>query len=150
MGMRLYPDQSTKNCARAIVERVFVKEITGGMRRNMVLQSARIEFLLMFRDSDSQQIAATAFADESAETFETRISRTKIQVQTHRRCIVIDQCGVHLQRDDVLRPILGTHISHFRARTGDEVVDPTGKARGSPITGTEMFDHCDLRELISD
>ena len=32
MGMRLYSDQSTKNRAGAIVERVFVEEIARGMR----------------------------------------------------------------------------------------------------------------------
>src|SRR5207244_9680425 len=63
-----------------------------GMRGNMVLQRARIEFLLLFRHSNSQQIAAPSFADEPAETFEARISRAKIQVQAHRRSIVIDHC----------------------------------------------------------
>src|SRR5207244_6511493 len=85
-------DQSTENRAGAIVERVFVKEIARGMGGNMVLQRARIEFLLLFRHSNSQQIAAPSFADEPAETFEARISRAKIQVQAHRRSIVIDHC----------------------------------------------------------
>src|SRR5438128_9292349 len=85
MGIRLYSDQSTENRAGAIVQRVFVKEIARGMRRDMVLQRACIEFLLVFRDSDSKQIAASPLADESAETFEARISPAKNQVQTQRR-----------------------------------------------------------------
>src|SRR5205814_9190393 len=64
MGMRLYSDQSTENRAGAVVERVFVKEIACGMRRDMVLQCARIEFLLVFGDRDSKQIAAAGFAGE--------------------------------------------------------------------------------------
>src|SRR5580704_7226634 len=85
MGVRLYSDQSTANRAGAIVQRVFVKEIARGMRRDMVLQRARIKFLLVFRHRDSKQIATAAFAGEPAETLEARISRAKIQVQTHRR-----------------------------------------------------------------
>ena len=71
MGMRLYSDQSTENRAGAIDQRVFVKEIARGMRLYMVLQRARIEFLLVFGDCDGKQIAAAAFAGEPAETFES-------------------------------------------------------------------------------
>ena len=66
MGMPFYPNQTAENGASAIVERVFVKEIARGMRRDMVLQCARIEFLLLLCHSDSKQIAAPTFADEAA------------------------------------------------------------------------------------
>ena len=83
MGVRFYPDQATENGPSAIVERVFVKKIAGGMRRDVVLQRARVEFLLVFGNCHSEKIAATAFPDEAAQTFETRIPRPEVQIQTH-------------------------------------------------------------------
>ena len=65
----------------------------------MVLQCAGVEFLLVFRDGDSEQIAAAAFADETAQTFEARIFRAQMQIQAHGGGIVIDRRRVHLQRD---------------------------------------------------
>src|SRR5262245_56566471 len=126
MGVRLYSDQSPENGASAIIECIFVKEIARGVRRDMVLQRAGIEFLLLFRDGDSKQIATATFADEAAETFETRIARAKVQVQAHRRSIMIDRCGVHLQRDNIGRPILCADIRHLRAGAGDEIVYAAG------------------------
>ena len=37
----------------------------------MVLQVAGVEFLVAISDGDGEKIAAPAFADEPAETFET-------------------------------------------------------------------------------
>src|SRR5438093_6022492 len=150
MGMRLYSDQSTENCAGAIVEGIFVQEIARGMRRDVVLQRARIEFLLVFGDRDSKQIAAAAFAGESAETFEARISRAKIQVQAHRRGIMIDRCRVHLQRDDIVCPVLSTHVGDLRAGAGDEIVYAARKTGRMFIHRVEMFDHGDLGKLVGD
>ena len=45
MGVRLDPDQSAEGGAGAIVERVFVKQIAGRVRRDVILQGARVEFL---------------------------------------------------------------------------------------------------------
>ena len=73
MGMPFYPNQTAENGASAIVERVFVKEIARGVRRDVVLQCARIEFLLVFGDCDSEQVAATTFADQPTQTLEARI-----------------------------------------------------------------------------
>ena len=78
MGVRFYPDQSTENSASAIVECIFVKKIARGMRRDVILQRARVEFLLIFRHSDSKEIAAAAFTDEAAQTFEARIARAEM------------------------------------------------------------------------
>src|SRR5438046_260154 len=58
MGMRLYSDQSTENRAGAIVEGVFVQEIARGVRRDVVLQRARIEFLLVLVDGGLGQLVA--------------------------------------------------------------------------------------------
>ncbi len=74
MRVRLDPDEPAENASGAIVERVFVKEIAGGMRRNVVLQRAGVEFLFVRRDGDGEQIAARAFADETAKAFKTGIS----------------------------------------------------------------------------
>jgi hypothetical protein len=63
MGMGLYSDQSTENRSCAIIERVFVQQIARRMRRDMVLQRASIEFLLVFSNGNSEQVAASAFAD---------------------------------------------------------------------------------------
>src|SRR4030095_5464958 len=150
MGVRLYSDQSTENRASAIIQRVFVEEIARRMRRNMVLQRARIEFLLMFGDRYCKQIAAAPFADESAKTFEARISRAKIQVQAHRRCIMIDRCRIHLQRDDVVRPILSAHVGHLRAGASDEIVYSTRKSGRMLVNRAEMFDHGDFGKLVRD
>ena len=128
MGVRFYPDESAESGASAIVEGIFVKEIARGMRRDMVLQCASIEFLLVLRHSDSKQIAAPAFADEAAQTFEARIFPAEMQIQAHRRGIMIDRRRVHLQRDDVFSPILRAHVSHLRARAGDEIVYAAGEA----------------------
>src|SRR4029077_2128410 len=150
MGVRLYSDQSTENRPGAIVEGVFVQEIARGMRRDMVLQRACIKFLLVLRDSDGKQIAAPPFADESAETFEARISRAKIQVQTHRRSIMIDHCRVHLERDDVVRPILSAHVGHLRARAGHKIVYSARKSGRMLVNRAEMFDHGDFGKLVGD
>ena len=77
MGVRFDPDETAEGGASAIVERVFVKKIARGVRRDVVLQCACIEFLLLFGDGDSEQIAAAAFADEPAQTFEPRIFRAR-------------------------------------------------------------------------
>ncbi len=47
----------------------------------MILQSARIELLFALRNRDREQIAARAFADEAAETFETRIRGAEVHIQ---------------------------------------------------------------------
>ena len=80
MRVRLDPDESAERATGTIVERVFVKQIAGGMRRNVVLQRARIEFLFVRRNCDGKQIAARAFADEPTETFDPRLSRAEIEI----------------------------------------------------------------------
>ena len=81
---------------RAIVERVFVKKIARGVRRDVVLQRASIEFLLVLGDGDRKQIASAAVADEPAQAFEARILPAQMQIQAHRGGIVIDRGRVHL------------------------------------------------------
>ena len=63
MSVRFYSDQPAKNGASAIVESIFIQKIARGMRRDMVLQRARIELLLVFRHSHSKQIAPASFAE---------------------------------------------------------------------------------------
>ena len=129
MGVRFDPDKAAEGGAGAIVERVFVKKIARGVGRDMVLQCAGVEFLLIFRNRDREQIAAPAFADEPAQTFETRISRTDIQVKAHGRRFVIYDCRVHLQGYDIVSPVLRAYVSHFRAWPDNQVVDSAGKSR---------------------
>jgi len=74
MGVRFDANQSAECAAGAIVERIFVKQITGGVRRYVILQRPGVEFLFVRRDGDRQQIASRAFAHEPAQTFEARIS----------------------------------------------------------------------------
>ena len=45
MSMRLDADKTAKNAACAIVERIFVEKIARGVRRDVILQSAGVEFL---------------------------------------------------------------------------------------------------------
>ena len=66
MSVRFHADESAENRARAIVERIFVKQVTGRARRDVVLQCAGIEFLLVFRHGDSEQIAAGTLANKTA------------------------------------------------------------------------------------
>src|SRR5437762_11099393 len=150
MGVRLYPDQSAECAAGAIVERIFVKEIAGGVRRNVILQGSGIEFLFVCCDCDGEQIAASAFADKAAQTFEPRILGTEIQIQTHRRCVVIDRGRVHLQGDNVLSPVLRANVSDFGTRAGDQVVYSASEAGRARIAGAEMFYDGDLGQLVSD
>ena len=150
MGVRLDADKAAESGAGAIVERVFVKKIAGGMRRDVILQRARIEFLSSARDGDCEEIAASAFADETAETFEARISSAKVQIEAHGRRVVIYDCRVHLQRDDVASPILRAHISHFRARAGDQVVHTAGESEACRSNGAKRLDHRDFGELVGD
>ena len=111
----------------AIVERVLVKEIAGGVRRNVILQSASIEFLVGHRDRDRQKIAASAFANEAAQTFEARIPCAEMQIETHGRRVVIDRRRVHLQRAHVFAPGLRANVCDLRARASDEIVHAAGK-----------------------
>ena len=136
MGVRFHSDEATECAAGTIVERVFVKEIARSVGRDVVLQCAGVEFLLIFRNRDREQIAARAFADEPAETFKTRISRTQIQVETHGRGIMIDRGRIHLQRDDIVSPVLRAQIGNFRTGAGNQVVYAARKPCGlffSPI-----------------
>src|SRR4029453_2069634 len=119
MGVRFHPDEAAECATGTIIERVFVEEIAGGVGRDVILQRAGVEFLLIFRNRDRERIPLPAFAYEPAETFETRISRTQIQVKAHGRGIVIDRGRVHLQRDDILSPVLGAYVGHLRAGSSD-------------------------------
>src|SRR5438067_13737775 len=129
MGMPFYPNQTAENGASAIVERVFIKEIARGVRRDVVLQCARIKFLSAVCDRNSEQVAASAFADETAEAFKARIFCANVQIQAHCGGVVIDGCGVHLQGDNVSPPVLCAYVSYLRARAGNQVIDPAGKSR---------------------
>ena len=73
MRVRLNPDEAAEGAAGAILERVFVKEIAGSVGRDVVLQRARVEFLFVSRDRDSEEIAARAVPDKPAQTFEPRL-----------------------------------------------------------------------------
>ena len=150
MGVRFDADQSAEDGAGAIVQGVFVKEVACRVWRDVVLQCAGVELLPMFGHGDSEQIAAPAFANESAQTFKTRILRADMQIQAHGGSIVIDDCGVHLQRDDILSPILIAHVGHLRTGAGDEIIHATSEARRGSVTRSEMFDDRDLRQFISD
>ena len=74
MRVRLDPDEAAEGAAGPIVERVLVKQIAGGVRRDVVLQGAGVEFLFAISDGDGEEIAARAFADQPAQTFEARIA----------------------------------------------------------------------------
>src|SRR5947207_971053 len=150
MGVRLYSDQSAERTTGAIVERIFVKEIAGGMRRNVILQGARIEFLFVACDCDREQIAAAAFAHKAAQTFEPRIPGTEIQVQTHRGRVVIDRGRVHLQRDHVLSPVLCANVGDLGPGAGDQVVYSASEAGRARIAGAEMFYDGNFGQLVSD
>src|SRR5437588_9583326 len=102
MRVRFDPNQSSERATGAIVERIFIKEIAGGVRRDVVLQGARIKFLFVRCDWDREQIAASTFADKAAQTFKPRIPGTEVQIKTHRGGVVIDRGGVELQRIDLL------------------------------------------------
>src|SRR5437868_14591765 len=60
-------------------------------------------------------------------------------------------CGrVHLQRDDIVSPLLRTNVSHFCPGAGDEIIHAASKTRRGPATGAEVFDHSNLSEFIRD
>jgi hypothetical protein len=84
MRVRFHADQPAEDGAGAIVQRVFVKQVARRAWRDVVLQCARVEFLLVFRHRDSEQIATATFADESAQAFESRILCAYVQIQAHR------------------------------------------------------------------
>ena len=84
MSVRFHADEPAENGASVIVERVFVKEIARCARRNVVLQCACIKFLLLPGNRDSEQVAAAAFAHETAQTLEPRIFCAHVQIQAHR------------------------------------------------------------------
>src|SRR6266566_704285 len=150
MGVRFDPDQSPERATGTIVEGILIKEIARGLRRNVVLQRAGVEFLLVRRDRDRQQVAPCPFAYEATQTFEPRIFRTEVQVQTHRRRIVIDRGRVHLQGHYVLSPILRANVSDFGPRAGDQVVYSASEAGRPRITRAEMLYDGNLGQFVSD
>ena len=150
MRVRFDPDESAEGGPGAIVERIFVKQIARRVRRDVVLQCAGVEFLVAFGDRDSEQIAAPAFADEPAQTFEARILCAEMQIETHRRGVVIDRGRVHLQCAHVFAPVLRADVSDLRARAGNEIVHAAGESCGRSVARPEMFDHRDLGELVGD
>ena len=66
MRVWLHPDEPAKGGARAIIERVLVKQVAGGVRGDVVLQRARVELLVAIGDGDGKKIAPPAFADQAA------------------------------------------------------------------------------------
>src|SRR5205823_9128730 len=110
------------------------------MRTGVVLKRAGIEFLNSISDGDGEQIAARAFTSETAEAFKTRIAAAEMQIQTLNGRFVLHFGGIDLQGENVLPPILGAHVSDFRARTGNQVVHSASEARRLPMCGPELLD----------
>src|SRR5437868_6783602 len=150
MGMRLDPDETSENRARAIAQRILVEQITRRMWRTMILQGAGVEFLFVVGDRKREQITPRPFADESAQTFKSRIGSAEIEIQTHRRSVALHRGGVDLQGNDVFIPPLRTDVFHRRSSAGDEIVYPAGKSAPGFLNRTEMFDHRNFRHLVSD
>ena len=118
--------------------------------RGVVLQRARVEFLLPSAIGDREHIAARAFADEAAQAFEPRIFAAEMEIQTQGRGIALDGRGVDLQCEHVLAPVLRADVVDLRARPGDEIVHPAGETARGLVERAEMFDHGDLRHLVRD
>ena len=114
MCVRFDSDEAAERAASTVVERVLIKEIAGRVWREVVLQRAGIEFLVAISDGDGKEIAAPAFADETAETFESRVPRSEMQIETHGRRVVIDRGRIHLQSAHVFAPGLRANVRDFR------------------------------------
>src|SRR5207253_4906315 len=50
VGMRFDPDQATEDTTGASIKRILVKEIAGGVGRDMILESTSVEFLVLISD----------------------------------------------------------------------------------------------------
>jgi len=70
MGVRFYANQTSENAAGAAVQRVFVKQIAGGVWRDVILQRARIKLLIPVSNRNCQQIATRSFANQPTQAFE--------------------------------------------------------------------------------
>src|SRR5207247_1083656 len=76
MRVRLDANEAAENAASTIVEGIFVKEIARGMRRDVVLQCARVEFLLIFCDGDSEQKCSITDTFASSSVTSSRCGNT--------------------------------------------------------------------------
>src|SRR5205809_6597032 len=63
---------------------------------------------------------------------------------------MIDRCRVHLHCDDIVCPVLSTHVGDLRPGASDEIVYAARKTGRMFIHRAEMFDHGDLGKLVSD
>src|SRR5437899_11087121 len=102
------------------------------MWTGVVLERTGIEFLNSISDGDGEQITARAFTSETAEAFKARIAAAEMQIQTLNGRLVLHFGGIDLQGENVIPPILGAHVSDFRARTGNQVVHSAGEAGRMP------------------
>ncbi len=72
-------DQSGKDRAGSIAQCVFVKQIAGGVRLEVVLERALIELLISTGNRDREHVTSGAAADHPADAFQTRIPPSEIE-----------------------------------------------------------------------
>src|SRR5260370_24046595 len=72
-------DQSGKDRAGPIAQRIFVKQIAGGVRLEVVLERALIELLISTGNRDREHVTPGAVADHPTDAFQTRIPPAEIE-----------------------------------------------------------------------
>ena len=109
MRMGFDTNESAEGSAGTIGQRVFVKQIAGGVGKRGPAGSG-IEFLFLMSDGDREQIAASTFSYQTAQAFEARVIATEMQIQAHGRGIAFHCGGVNLQCGHILVPALRANV----------------------------------------
>jgi hypothetical protein len=150
MRVRLDPDQTAKGISGATAERIFEKQVTLGVRRSVILQSTRIEFLCFVTDRNREHVAVGAFAGKAAQTFKARIFSPKSEVKIQCSRIAGDGGGVDLDAQRLVAPVLRADICHFRTGSHDQVVYAAGEAGPLAIGRATMFDQSHFGLFLGD
>src|SRR5260370_35733018 len=108
-------DQSGKDRAGPIAQRVFVKQIAGGVRLEEVLERALIEFLISTGNRDREHVTPGAAADHPADAFQTRISPAEIEREIKYRGVTVRRGRVNLDGNKITAPVLSADVCERRA-----------------------------------
>ena len=88
MRLRLDPNESAESRACAIVQRVFEKQVAVSVRRSVILQSSRVEFLRPSSPTEiGEHVAAAVLAGEAAQAFEPGKFCAEIEIKIQRGSI---------------------------------------------------------------
>ena len=147
---RRNPDQPLENRFRPVIQRVFVKQITPGVRDVVTLQGALVELLPVAADGEPEHLAARPASHQRAPALLPGIRRAEIHEQAARLPVLFHAGGVELKAGYRAAPTLETDVIHLGTGPDQQIVQPTGKPATLGVGRTQKIHHPHLRILSGD